>query len=281
MEIQYNPDLPFNTDIRDNLSCVDKYDLQNYICVWLVNDTDVWYAKTIPESVRGYKVVSRIEMPTNNFDIVFVSYDETNCEENWLHLKEKKPNSKRIHGVTGILNAYKAAALLSKTDLFYIVDGDAWIVDDFSFEDEIDIFQHKYTHLWNSKNPVNGLVYGYGGVKLFNRKQILDKKEWSTDFTTSFAGLVMHERVSNETRYNVTPYETWKSAFRECAKLSSGIMYGNDSLKRLQIWKTVGDEWSIKGASDGEKFGLENYNKQNMNKINDFFWLKQQFEKIK
>ena len=34
-------------------------------------------------------------------DIIFLSYDEPNAEENWADLKKKIPWAKRVHGVEG------------------------------------------------------------------------------------------------------------------------------------------------------------------------------------
>ena len=36
------------------------------------------------------------------FDIIFISFDEPNADENWKLLKEIAPHAKRVHGVKGI-----------------------------------------------------------------------------------------------------------------------------------------------------------------------------------
>ena len=46
----------------------------------------------------------------NEFDIVFISYDEPNADENYNNLIEKAPWAKRSHGVFGSDAAHKAAA---------------------------------------------------------------------------------------------------------------------------------------------------------------------------
>ena len=61
-------------------------------------------------------------------DIIFLSYDEPNAEENWADLKKKIPWAKRVHGVEGSDAAHKACADLSDTKHFVTVDGDT-IVD--------------------------------------------------------------------------------------------------------------------------------------------------------
>ena len=44
------------------------------------------------------------------FDVVFISYQEPNAEENWQALKQRVPVAKRVHGVKGIHNAHVKAA---------------------------------------------------------------------------------------------------------------------------------------------------------------------------
>ena len=37
----------------------------------------------------------------------------------------------------------------------------------FKFEYYPDVWENDIVHVWRSKNQNNGLIYGYGGVKLF------------------------------------------------------------------------------------------------------------------
>ena len=67
------------------------------------------------------------------YDIVFISYKELNADENWEVLKSRFPTAKRIHGVKGIHQAHIAAAKKCFTKMFWIVDADAIIMDDFDF----------------------------------------------------------------------------------------------------------------------------------------------------
>jgi len=62
------------------------------------------------------------------YDIVFISYNETNAEENWLKLKERFPRAKRVDGVKGIHQAHIAAAKKCFTKMFWVVDADAIIL---------------------------------------------------------------------------------------------------------------------------------------------------------
>ena len=73
--------------------------------------------------------------------------------------------------------------------------------------------------VWRSKNPINELIYGYGGVKLFPTVELREAKDWHIDFTTRVGGnFVAVKEYSNITAFNTDEWSTWKSAFRECAK---------------------------------------------------------------
>jgi hypothetical protein len=88
--------------------------------------------------------------------------------------------------------------------------------------------------------------------------------------------------ISNITCFNTDPFNTWKSAFRECVKMSSKVIDGqieDETEKRLDVWCTIGfdkpyGEYSIKGAVMGKEFGSKYYdNKSMLSKINDWEWL--------
>ena len=229
------------------------------------------------------------------FDIVFISYKEPNAEENWQLLKERFPTSHRVHGVKGIHQAHIEAAKKCWTKMFWVVDGDAKIEKDFNFDYFPDedyqlwsgINAHDTVHVWRSINPVNDLVYGYGGVKLLPRLATINMDLTKTDMTTSISpNFKAMTEVSNITGFNTDPFNTWKSAFRECAKLSSKIIdrqKNNETDKRLEVWCTTGTDrrfgdYAISGANAGREFGLSD--NTDLKLINDFNWLEEQFNAI-
>ena len=57
-----------------------------------------------------------------DFDIVFLSFDEPNADENFEDLLRKIPWAKRVHGVKGSDTAHKACAEISETDRVVIID---------------------------------------------------------------------------------------------------------------------------------------------------------------
>jgi len=94
-------------------------------------------------------------------------------------------------------------------------------------------------------------------------------------------------QVSNVTAFNTDPFSTWKSAFRECCKLSSRIIEKQkeaETEKRLNIWCTVGEsspfgKYAIHGAIAGRDYGLKfKQDSAKLDLINDFEWLKKEFD---
>ena len=232
------------------------------------------------------KTASSRDIP---FDVVFLSYREKEAEENYAKLLSRVPNAKRVHGVKGIFNAHKRASEVADTKMFYVLDADAILLDEFKFEYFPTVWDEDAVHVWKSKNPINGLIYGFGGLKLFPTQLLRDAKDWNIDFTTSISDKFKPMPVvANYTAFNTNPYDTWKSAFRECTKLSSGIIHNlkaDEDKERLDIWCTVSDEnakygkYSVAGAKAGRKFGSENAdNPEKLGLINDYDWLTSQFK---
>ncbi len=223
------------------------------------------------------------------YDIVFISYREPNADANYAALKARFPSVKRVHGVKGIHQAHIAAAKRCFTKMFWIVDADALIVDDFNFDYLVSEWDQDAVHVWRSQNPVNDLVYGYGGVKLFPRHLTIDMDTSKPDMTTSITNKFKSmSKISNITAFNTDSFSAWRSAFRECVKLSSKIIDRQNNIEteeRLLAWKTVGEnrpfgKYAIAGANAGFEYGVKNkINTEALKLINDFDWMYEQFSK--
>ena len=223
------------------------------------------------------------------YDIVFISYNEAYAEDNWNLLKSRFPTAKRVDGVKGIHQAHIKAAKKCFTKMIWIVDADAQIVDDFDFSYEVDAYNLDTVHVWRSRNPINGLEYGYGGIKLFPRMLTLKMDVNNTDMTTSISDkFKAMPSISNITAFNTDEYSTWRSAFRECAKLASKTIQGQndeETEKRLKAWCELGQDtlygkYAIHGACAGRDFGYDNqYRPDKLVLINNFEWLYEQFSK--
>jgi len=218
------------------------------------------------------------------YDIIFISYNEAQADDSWKTLKDRFPYAKRIHGVKGIHQAHIEAAKVAVTDMLWIVDADAIVLDSFDFSYIPDITNQDTVYVYTSINPINGLEYGNGGVKLFPRLATVNMDTTTNDMSTSISDkFKVVDEISNIAAFNVDEFRTWRSAFRECAKLSSKTIKGqvdDETNERLRIWTTVGKdkpfgEYCIKGAIAGMEFGLSNG--ADLNLINNFDWLKEQF----
>ena len=280
-DLEINPDLPeFNLDLD---YIIPWHDLA-YEHVWYIKHKNkkVWAAKvTAVDNPIGTKEVGIIIPELDRLDVIFISYHEPNAEENWQRVLAKAPWAKRVDGVSGIFEAHKAAARLSNTDMFYVVDGDAWLVDEWNFNYQPNLFDRDCAYVWSSKNSINDLVYQYGGVKLFNKSVITKKKTWkSLDMFSTMPKIKSENDISCITRFNTDEFATWRSAFRESVKL-----YVSNQITRLDSWLSSDinapfGKFAQSGAQAGINFAKENINNLSvLTKINDYTWLKQQFRK--
>jgi len=213
-----------------------------------------------------------------------ISYDEPNADENWAKLYDQFPIAIRVHGIKGIANAHIEAAKQVSTLYFFCVDADNIVDETFDFDYEtIPGFKRteKLVHVWGCRNPVNGLDYGYGGVKLFPTEYVKLVEEYSVDFCTSVAekagGFMFHNGTVSTTHFNTSPYNAWKSGFRECAKLAQ--QNDDESKARLKVWTTKGMDteygyYTIAGARMGVAFS-----QKQIDTINDFAWCKEKFDR--
>jgi hypothetical protein len=221
------------------------------------------------------------------YDIIFISYNEPQADENFARLKARFPYAQRVQEIKGIHQAHIAAAKKAFTKMFWVVDADAQILDTFNFDHVVGEYDLENVHVWRSCNPINDLEYGYGGVKLLPKSLTQNMDTSKPDMTTSISSLfkAMPE-ISNVTAFNVDAFNTWKSAFRECVKLASKTIDRQDDADtnyRLNVWCTRGldrpfGREAIEGAVQGKQYGLENKdNNDALKLINDFDWLRERF----
>ncbi len=207
-----------------------------------------------------------IKISTSDFDVIYLSYDEPNAEENWADLLNKIPWAKRVHGVKGFDEAHKECARQSETDNFITIDGDNK-VDPLFFDQDIEI-NPDWVYSWGGKNHINGLIYGNGGLKLWPKKLVLEmktheKSDSGIEFCWDLPYYQMNDWYSISYN-NTTPFQAFRVGFREGVKLSlhegsrvsdlRRLWHGN--VRRLMIWMTVGADitngiYSIYGARLG------------------------------
>ena len=192
------------------------------------------------------------------FDIVFLSYDEPNAELHYADLCGKAPWAKRVHGVKGSDHAHKAAAELSSTDWFITIDADN-IVDPKFFDLDLDMTDAKIqVYGWCGRNSINGLRYGNGGIKIWNKKFVLNMRTHENavsdraqvDFCWE-DGYRNFPRVYSDSIITGSPFQAWRAGFREGVKMTllDGVRVPSQEIReriwwhnihRLRMWSTVG-----------------------------------------
>ena len=208
------------------------------------------------------------------FDIVFMSYFEPEADANYKNLLNLRPQAKHVRGVKGIGNAHKNAASVAETNHFFIIDADNWVFEYFKFDIQMEQDIPDIA-LWRTVNAVNGLVWFNGGIKLVSKTAIESLDLNGTDFFATMKGSRWFSDVAaSENRFNATPYTAFRTAFRECSKLSSGLLKVANAGSLLDIWCNVGADkkngiWCLKGGRAGYFFGRTKGNSSGLNRIND------------
>ena len=239
--------------------------------------------------IKNIQYVKEVGSTTNTYDIIYLSYHEPNANRGFQKLQDHirsnniSINLLWVRDVEGIFNAHKQGASMVSSKMFWVVDADAEITKDFLFDYIPDVYDQDVVHVWASSNPITQDEYGYGGVKLFPTEMVRDATSWGLDFTTGLSSRFKSmPQVSCVTRFNTDAFSTWRSAFRECVKLT--LNDDAESNQRLDKWlNTRGEEKFSADACDGALAGnsFAKANKDNLaelDKINDFNWLEAQWK---
>jgi hypothetical protein len=220
------------------------------------------------------------------FDIFFVSYNEPNADANWKLLSDRFPTAKRVHGIKGIDNAHRHCAVNSTSGMFWTVDADTVVHDTFMFDYIPVLKERSYLYIWHSLNPVNGLDYGWGAIKLWPTHAVLEFDGNWLDFTTTVGNIRMVTNVVATNAFNTDTWSAWRSGFREAVKLCVNVANGDvsDSLQRLYVWLTVANPVDYaadtrSGAVDGLEFYLSTSCIADLKLINDFDKLQLLFDR--
>ena len=238
-------------------------------------------------------------MNVSKFDLIFISYDEPNADLHYADLCNIAPWAKRVHGVKGSDAAHKAAAELSETDWLITVDADN-IVDPNFFSIDIDVSKPQLkVYSWVAKNTLNGLMYGNGGLKLWNKAFLLNMKSHEAsdsdraqvDFCWE-EGYHQFKDCYSKIYITETPFQAWRAGFREGVKMTlvDGVKVPPQEIKervwwhnihRLRVWSTVGmQEENGKYAILGSRMGtwMTNCTDWNYVDVRDFEILKNIYE---
>jgi len=296
-DVVYNSDLPELCYDLDYV--IPWYDLE-YEHVWMLDsrctndqNPDIWAVRVrVVDRVAGQKVMGMITPSIfGQLDVFFISCGEPTADLHWARVLERAPHAQRIDGVVGIYAAHCRAAELATTDMFWVVDADAWLLDAWRFDYQPSIWDRHCAHIWHSRNALNDLEYGYGGVKLLPTQLLKDSWMWAgLDMTTElFKDLRVISVVSNETRYNTDEFSTWRSAFRECVKLTIRLHNNPSDWRTRDLLKAWQDRdynrpyssEAIRAALEAEQWVNDIYEQDGpldqLLYINDREWLRSQY----
>jgi len=211
-----------------------------------------------------------------DLDCIFLSYDEPNKEEHWVKIKNMVPWAQRVDGVKGSDAAHKAAAQLSTTERFILIDGDN-IPNPTFFNQTLHFPEPNYENAvfrWRARNHINGLMYGNGGLSSWTREFVMNmqtheatdgRAETEVEFCFDPLYWAMHDCYST-TYPNGSDFQAWRAGFREGVKmcLQRGRKPTVEEFKQqvlrnidnLTIWHNIGTdvdygEWAIAGARQG------------------------------
>ncbi|MFF8831858.1 hypothetical protein [Streptomyces sp. NPDC015131] len=221
-----------------------------------------------------------------SFDAVFLSYDEPMA--NSLHSRLQRTlggTVKRLHGVHGMRRAYRLCAEVVEREQFFLADGDFAIDTDFDVAAVEPLDEGISMRVWRAVNPVNGLTYGNGGLKLIRRSALREMGE-AVDVLAALPGRIeFAQETAGITRFNQSPFHAWKAGFRECAMLSRGSEYGMtdvDAHKRVEAWTlSRSGEFAVyaaAGAREGVTFARQTpRDPQQFDHLNSPIWLRKRF----
>lgn len=242
--------------------------------------------------------MSRIKI--SDLDVIFISFDEPNAEYHWGLLLDKIPWASRVHGIKGFDKVHKTAAEQSTTEWFVTIDADCIVHDKF-WDEIVEINDDEIcSYYWKARNMISGVISGNGGPKLWNRNFVRLMRTHEIAFSDKtaldFVGLSNYIPMNlcyAESWQNGSPYQAWRSGYREGVKLSSTLgrkiqsyeynhRVENIHKHRILLYCSVGIEvengiWSILGARQGCYNAL--FTECDIKQISDYYWFDQMWEK--
>lgn len=252
--------------------------------------------------IYDYPYLEKPDQPRNVYvdeplDIVYISNGEPDAERWYDHLCDimdreqgqspyliHKNTVTRVKNVNGRTAAYQAAARASTTPWFFAVFAKLEVDANFDWGWQPDMWQGPKHYIFNSRNPVNGLEYGHMGMIAYNKDLVLINDGQGLDFTLNQP----HESVpvlSGIAHYDQDAWTTWRTAFREVAKLKyfNSVASSVETDYRLKIWcsQAKGEfaEWSLLGAQDAVKyFDSVNGDYTELMKTYEWDWLRKYFD---
>lgn len=232
----------------------------------------------------------------SELDWFFMSYNEPNAENNYSDLINKVPWVKRVDGIKGFDSVHRECGRLSETEWLITVDADTRIYEDF-IDKEVTVYEQSARNLcWASKNFVNGLCYGNGGIKLWHKPFIenMSFHEFGdgVDFCWDRDYRAVNE-VHSDVFINGSSEQAFRAGYREGMKLTTlrgqwiDVSQWNKlspvNQRLVRVWCSLGQDvengiYAILGARLGVIDNIEH--KVSNENVSDFDYIKSRLESI-
>jgi hypothetical protein len=239
--------------------------------------------KIQPTVAKPHTTVGDKRTYMKNFPVFFLTNGETNAEENWNHLKRVCPRAERIDGISPRRDAFlKCAELANSAPYFFAVTGKNKITDPSVFDYVPDSTVPTAHIIFQARNMSNGLEYGHMAVGCYNTQIIKNTPlNFGLDLT-EYGKIYPIPMTVSDAHFATTPYEAWRTAFRETVKLT--LKDTPMSSEWLQRWRSHAEglhaDWVLQGASDGHAYALAHKdNKTELLKTERWDWLQEYFDK--
>ncbi len=184
---------------------------------------------------------------------------------------------------------YLTAKEKSKTNMFYGIPSNVKVSDSFKFDMYFPYnnnFDNNITHVFLNGTQYNGIALFSKNNNLteneINYKFYIEKKEWPI-FASTPINIDQNDLIKDA-------FSAWASGFIETAKLTSNLHFNGKlnveiknqiNLNCTEIKNVPFAEFYIIGSKHGKNFGLENIGEpDNLLKINDEVWLRDQFNQL-
>ena len=206
----------------------------------------------------------RIASTAKPLDVIFLSNGEHHAENNFNWLKSICPRAKHVTNIQGRRESYQAMAEASDTDWFFAVFAKLMVYSKFDWHWQPDRLQAPKHYIFKAENCLNGLYYGHMAMVAANKNIVLKQEQYGLDFTMQGRHVVV-DMNSGGAFFNGSPEETWRTAFRECVKLTHYLSKNKndvETFERLNTWLTYAsgthEMWCIQGAIDGHEYAKRN-----------------------
>jgi hypothetical protein len=210
----------------------------------------------VKKEIYEYPYLSK-DICTNSIpmEIVFLHNGEADAYKNFdklNHYAYDRPYM--IQGVTPRLKAYQTAAEKVSTDWVLTVFAKCHMKNSFTdFKWRPDYWQQAKHYIFYNENKDLGLTYGHMAPIAYNKRLMLEN-EGGLDMTMAQEHAVVPIVISETTLTD--PWDTWRTAFRETAKL---LYYKKESNNleleyRLETWLNAKQLWYKRGAEDAKNY---------------------------